>query len=399
MTAADASRVRTLSARLVSTIGTRVPSTMPAPSAPARYCSCLASMLPASRSGTSRMSACPATGETIFLVCAASSLIALSNASGPSRRPPVIWPRSAILHSAAASSVDWIFGLTVSTAERIATFGCSMPRTCARSIAFWHDVGLVLEVGRDVDRRVGDEQQPRVGGHVHDEDVADAPRGAQAGRRRHHRAHQLVGVQAALHQRLDLARARHRDRLLGGGVAVLGRRRSGRAPRSTPLGRGDRADLRLRPDEHRHDQLALGRLDRRRAASRGRTGARPRSSPAARPSQRLSSLAKPSLRRRITSGVATSAYAMRCVGRRDASPCRSISSMPLWLTQRQSKTTTCPCARFSLRGDRRGDASSPTSATLPRKCRSWRRSRVPGPGQPAVEQPGEERIRRRPPAR
>ena len=46
-------------------------------------------------------------------------------ASGPSRMPPLIWPRSAILQRAAASSVDWIFGLTVSTAERIATFGSS----------------------------------------------------------------------------------------------------------------------------------------------------------------------------------------------------------------------------------------------------------------------------------
>ena len=37
--------------------------------------------------------------------------------------PPVIWPRSAILHSAAASIVEGIFVVTVSTAERIATRG------------------------------------------------------------------------------------------------------------------------------------------------------------------------------------------------------------------------------------------------------------------------------------
>ena len=69
------------------------------------------------------MSALPATGETIPLVVAASSSMALSKASGPSSRPPLIWPRSAILHSAAASMVEGIFGVTVSTAERIATFG------------------------------------------------------------------------------------------------------------------------------------------------------------------------------------------------------------------------------------------------------------------------------------
>ena len=73
------------------------------------------------------MSACPATGELIFLILAAPRSIALSSASGPSRTPPVIWPRSAILHSAAASMVDGTFGLIVSIAERIATLGSVMP--------------------------------------------------------------------------------------------------------------------------------------------------------------------------------------------------------------------------------------------------------------------------------
>ena len=52
--AQDASRASALSARLVRMIGTRAPSTMPAASRPARYSSCLASMLPASRSGTTQ---------------------------------------------------------------------------------------------------------------------------------------------------------------------------------------------------------------------------------------------------------------------------------------------------------------------------------------------------------
>ncbi len=146
-TAAEASRARTVSAREVSTIGTRVPSTMPAESAPARYCCCLARMLPASRSGTSRMSARPATADTMPLVRAASSEIALSNASGPSSRPPVIWPRSAILHSAAASSVPCSFAVTVSTAERIATRGSSMPRMWARSMALRQMSALVSRSG------------------------------------------------------------------------------------------------------------------------------------------------------------------------------------------------------------------------------------------------------------
>jgi hypothetical protein len=160
-TAVDASRVRTLSARDVSTIGTRAPSTIPAASAPAMYCSCFASMLPASRSGTSRISALPATFDTMPLVRAACSEIALSNASGPSSTPPVICPRSAILHSAAACSVDSIFGLIVSTADRIATCGVAMPRMIARSIAFCamstlsSSVGAMLMAASVTSRRRG----------------------------------------------------------------------------------------------------------------------------------------------------------------------------------------------------------------------------------------------------
>ena len=81
------------------------------------------------------------------LVRAASSETALSKASGPSSTPPVIWPRSAILQSAAASSVDWMSGETVSTADRIATRGIMMPSARARSIAFWMMSRLSIRFG------------------------------------------------------------------------------------------------------------------------------------------------------------------------------------------------------------------------------------------------------------
>ena len=55
-------------------IGTRAPSTMPAASAPARKVRLLASMLPASRSGTTSTLARPATGESIFLIFAAAEV-------------------------------------------------------------------------------------------------------------------------------------------------------------------------------------------------------------------------------------------------------------------------------------------------------------------------------------
>src|SRR5436309_1172087 len=83
-TAHDSSRVRSLSARMVNMIGTRAASTMPAASARERKLRFLTSMFPASRSGTTSTSGSPATGETIFLVRAASTLMALSNARGPS---------------------------------------------------------------------------------------------------------------------------------------------------------------------------------------------------------------------------------------------------------------------------------------------------------------------------
>ena len=80
-------------------------------------------------------------------ICAASALIALSKASGPSRIPPVICPWSAILQSAAASIVAGILRLTVSIAARIATFGFARPSDAVKSIAFWMMWTLSSSVG------------------------------------------------------------------------------------------------------------------------------------------------------------------------------------------------------------------------------------------------------------
>ena len=93
------------------------------------------------------MSGSPATSDVMPLVRAASLLMALSNASGPSSKAPVIWPRSAILHSAAASMVAGIFEVTVSTAASTATFGCATPSDSARSMAFWQMSALSSSEG------------------------------------------------------------------------------------------------------------------------------------------------------------------------------------------------------------------------------------------------------------
>ena len=215
-------RERTESAREVRMIGTRAPRTMPAESALARKARFLASMLPASRSGTTRICARPATSDLMPLIRAASGSMALSKASGPSRMPPVICPRSAILQSAAASIVDGILEVTVSTAERIATRGVRQPDLREQVDRVLDDVDLGIEIGKDVDRGIGDEEHLGIGRHVHDEDVADPPPGAQAGLAGGDLAHEFVGVQAALHQELAPSRMDELDRL-GGGCLAVGR--------------------------------------------------------------------------------------------------------------------------------------------------------------------------------
>ena len=60
----------------------------------------------------------------------------------------MICPRSAILQSAAASMVEGIFVVTVSTAERIATFGVPMPMPTQRSMAFWTMSRLASRSGK-----------------------------------------------------------------------------------------------------------------------------------------------------------------------------------------------------------------------------------------------------------
>ena len=116
--------------------------------------------------------------------------------------------------------------MTLSIALRIATrtsFDAQRMREVDRVL---DDVDLGLEVGRDVHRRVGDDQRLVVAGHVHDEAMADPPRGAQPGVALDHRAHQFVGVKAALHQRFGPAFAHQRDGLGRRILAVARRRRS-----------------------------------------------------------------------------------------------------------------------------------------------------------------------------
>ena len=62
-----------------------------------------------------------------------------------------------------------------------------------------HDVDLVGEIRRDVDRGVGDDQRVLVAGNIHHETMTNAPRRADAALARDHSTHQLVGMEAAFH--------------------------------------------------------------------------------------------------------------------------------------------------------------------------------------------------------
>ena len=99
-------------------------------------------------------------------------------------------------------------------------------------------------------------------GHVHDEAVADPAGRAQAALAADDGAHEFVRVQAALHQRLGLARPHEIDRFLRCRMAVRGVDDAHLGDILAERRRGGR-DLGLRPDEDRLDQAELDRLEHR----------------------------------------------------------------------------------------------------------------------------------------
>ncbi len=123
------------------------------------------------------------------------------------------------------------------------------------------DVDLVGESRRDRHRGVGDDQGVGVAGHVHDEALRNAPSGAQAGLARHHGGHDLIGVQAALHQRFGAARPHDLHRLGRRSLAVGGVDELEGA--DVELGaRGHLAYASLGAHQDGDDQLKPRRLDR-----------------------------------------------------------------------------------------------------------------------------------------
>ena len=177
--------------------------------------------MPASRSGATRISARPETGETMPL--AERRLLGHRIVERQRAVEDAARDLPAIGHLAQSRRVDGRADVGRHRLDR------RQDRHSRRDDAqsanhvdrVLDDVAFVEQVGIDVDRRIGDEHRPRIVRRVDGEDVGDAARGAKAGRAVDDRAHQFVGVQGALHQRLDLAFARHRHAHHRGGVAVL----------------------------------------------------------------------------------------------------------------------------------------------------------------------------------
>ena len=150
------------------------------PSARATKVSSLASMLPASRLGTISTSARPATSESMPF--GAGRHRGRSHCPSPAGRPP--WRRGS-----GRARPSWTArrrrawrnaGVDGPTADRMPTRGLAMPAGARQVDRVLRDVDLGRQVGRDVDRRVRDEQQVVEHRRVHHEHMAQAAAAAQA---------------------------------------------------------------------------------------------------------------------------------------------------------------------------------------------------------------------------
>ena len=251
---------RTLSARLVRMIGTRAPRTTPALSALARKLSCLARMFPASRSGAMRMSGSPATSDRMPFVFAAS--LADGVVEGQRAVQHTADDLLPLGHLAQGGGVDGGRHLGRDRLHRGENRDLR-PRDTERNgqvDGVLADVDFVLQRRRDIDGRVGDNQDLVIGRNVHDEHVAESTPCAQAGLSGDDRTEQLVGVQAPFHQELGLPLTNQLHGLGGRRVAVSGVDHAG-VPEIYPALPGDLVDLAGRAHENGRDQPLRAGLD------------------------------------------------------------------------------------------------------------------------------------------
>ena len=148
----------------------------------------------------------------------------------------------------------------------MATFGQRQAERVRELDGVLDDVDLVFERRVNVEGGIGDEERPRIVRSVDDEDVAHAPSGMQLFLV-DDRAHEFVGVEAALHQRFHLAVACQRDRLGRCRVAVLRRHKLIGGEVELGLFRCG-PDLGLGSDQDWDDELFLGGFDRAKQRNR-----------------------------------------------------------------------------------------------------------------------------------
>ena len=173
----------------------------------------------------------------------------------------MICPRSAILHSAAASIVEGTLGVDRFHRREDRHLRRRAAKRMGEIDRVLDDVHLVLQGRGDVDCRIGDDERLVEGRHIHDEAMADAPVGAQPRVALHHGAHQLVGMEAALHQRLGPPFAHNLDSLRGRRVAVRDVNTFIRRDVQLKLLR-DPGNFRCRTDQNGPDEPHLRRVDR-----------------------------------------------------------------------------------------------------------------------------------------
>ena len=213
-------RLRTESACDARMIGTRAPRTMPAASALARKVRFLASILPASRSGTTRIALSPRPGIHAFDPCrlrvdrvvererpienTAGDLLAVGHLAERGRVYGRWNLRGHGLDRRKDGYSRWVTG-----ADRVIQINRVL-----------NDVAFDFEIGKYVDRGVGYEKGLGISRDVHDKNMTDAPCGPKAGARCGNRPHQLIGVQTALHQQFALRLVNEFNRFGGRCLAV-----------------------------------------------------------------------------------------------------------------------------------------------------------------------------------
>ena len=217
-TAQDASRVTSESARLVRMIGTRAPSTMPAASAPGEEGQAFREHVSGFEIGHDQhIGAARHRRDDLFER-------GRRRADGIVERERAVEQGAgnltAIGHLAQRRGLErgGNLALTVSIAQRIATRTSGAPKACARSMAFWtmstfpRASGAILTAASVIISASGWPGTSMMKQWLMRRAVR-IPRVP-----RHHCAHQLVGVQAAFHQRLGLSGAHqfHRASLLPG---------------------------------------------------------------------------------------------------------------------------------------------------------------------------------------